>query len=133
MTICQKYDCSLCCRDREVVLTRKDITKLLTYGHYEQVFARPSKYGHNIKELIFVDGECVFLKHNKCTVYANRPTACRIFPYCLDENGGCIDDECTHSKEFKNDESFMSYAQCQMDDIIDDIRKSMSFEGKCTE
>lgn len=131
MSICQKYECSLCCKDREVVLTRKDITKLLTYGHYEQVFSRPSKYGHNIKELIFVDGECVFLKNDRCTVYNNRPTACRIFPYSIDECGGCVDDACPHSNEFKQDRSFIAYARSQMDDIIEDINKSISIQQKC--
>jgi len=125
MTICQSHDCSLCCRDREVVLTKKDITRLLTYGHYEQVFARPSKHAKNIKELIFVNGECVFLKDDKCSVYDNRPTACRIFPYCFDGRKGCVDDECPHADEFREDAAFLSRAESGMREIIEDVERSI--------
>ena len=80
MSICAQHNCSICCHDREVVLTHEDVSRLLTMGHYEQTFARPSRHGHNLKELVFLGGECIFLKTGKCSVYYNRPTACRIFP-----------------------------------------------------
>lgn len=42
------------------------------------------------------DGNCMFLKNNRCAVYANRPHICRTYPFMLDgeellvfECGGC--------------------------------------------
>jgi Fe-S-cluster containining protein len=37
------------------------------------------------------DGSCIFLEHGRCTIYAERPSICRVYPYMLhrepDENG----------------------------------------------
>lgn len=30
------------------------------------------------------DGNCMFLKENRCTVYASRPHICRTYPFMLD-------------------------------------------------
>ncbi len=30
------------------------------------------------------DGNCMFLKNNRCTVYAHRPHICRTYPFMLD-------------------------------------------------
>ena len=30
------------------------------------------------------DGNCMFLKNNRCAVYANRPHICRTYPFMLD-------------------------------------------------
>jgi len=30
------------------------------------------------------DGNCMFLKNNRCTVYADRPHICRTYPFMLD-------------------------------------------------
>jgi Fe-S-cluster containining protein len=130
MTICQTTNCSLCCRNREVILTKKDVTKLLTFGHYEQVFAKPSRHGMGLKEMIFVDGECVFLKNDKCSVYDNRPTACRIFPYTSDGNKGSIDPECPHAAEFKADPAFLPYAESGMKEIISDVERTIRSSRK---
>lgn len=125
MTICESSNCSLCCRNREVILTKKDVTKLLTFGHYEQVFARPSRHGMGLKELIFVNGECVFLKSGKCSVYANRPTACRIFPYTSDGVSGMIDPECPRASDFKADPNFLGYAEGGMKEIVEDVQRTI--------
>jgi len=130
MTICQSSNCSLCCRNREVILTKKDITKLLTFGHYEQVFAKPSRHGMNLKELIFVNGDCVFLKSNKCSVYENRPMACRIFPYCSDGSASGIDNECPHADEFRADPAFLGYAEAGMREIVADVERTIRSSQK---
>ena len=126
MSICEKYDCSYCCHDREVILTHEDVTKLLTMGHYEQVFARPSRHGHNLKELIFERGDCIFLKSGRCSVYENRPTACRIFPFTYDENGGSVDPACPNGNEFKSDENFLITSRAGMERIVQDVEKTVT-------
>jgi len=126
MSICEKYNCSTCCHDREVILTHEDVTKLLTMGHYEQVFAMPSRHGHNLKELIFQGGDCIFLKAGRCSVYENRPTACRIFPYTYGDNGGIVDPACPHGKEFQGDQNFLRIASAGMDRIVEDVEKTVT-------
>jgi Fe-S-cluster containining protein len=113
-----------------VILTKKDITKLLTFGHYEQVFAKPSRHGMGLKELIFVNGECVFLKTGKCSVYANRPTACRIFPYNSDGTSETIDPECPHAADFQADKAFIDYAKAGMREIVEDVEKTIRSSRK---
>ena len=130
MTICGDIQCSLCCHEREVILTRHDIERLLTMGHYEQVFAKPSIHGHNIKELIFMDGECIFLKGGKCSVYHNRPTACRIFPYTFDNGRETVDSQCPHGRDFENDPNFISNGKEGLQRIIEDIQRSIDLSIK---
>jgi Fe-S-cluster containining protein len=95
-------------------------------GHYEQTFARQSRHGHNLKELIFMDGDCIFLKNGSCSVYNNRPTACKIFPYTMDKGDECFDTGCPHHKEFEKDEAFIDSARDGFSRIIEDIQSTMS-------
>lgn len=39
------------------------------------------------------DGNCMFLKDNRCTVYAHRPDICRTYPFML-HDGRLIISEC---------------------------------------
>ncbi len=125
MSICGDLNCSQCCHDREVILTHEDIDRLLTMGHYEQTFARISKWGYNLKELIFVDGKCVFLENGQCSVYQNRPTACKVFPLTSNGNSGVIDPSCPHASGFKTDKVFLSEANTGLKRIIKDIESTI--------
>lgn len=126
MTICAQNNCSICCHDREVVLTHEDVSRLLTMGHYEQTFARQSRHGHNLKELVFLGGECIFQKSGKCSVYYNRPIACRIFPMTLQGNGPGLDSLCPHCSEFKEDQEFMAASENGLNRIISDVQRTLS-------
>ena len=130
VTICGDIGCSKCCHDREVVLTHHDIDRLLTMGHYEQTFARPSRWGHNLKELIFFQGECIFLQGGKCAVYNNRPTACRAFPMTLGETGSEIDPSCPHGDHFRVDDSFVEEAGNGLKRIIEDVERTIAISKK---
>ncbi len=131
MTICGDLSCSRCCHDREVILTHKDIERLLTMGHYEQVFAKGSRWGNNLKEMIFVNGECVFLKEGACSVYNNRPTACRIFPMTLGDNGPEFDVSCPYLECFDKDTTFLNQAHSGLQRIIDDVQRTISDANRC--
>ncbi|MFW3146148.1 MAG: YkgJ family cysteine cluster protein [Thermoplasmatota archaeon] len=130
MTICGNLNCSQCCHDREVILTHSDIEKLLTMGHYEQTFARPSRWGQNLKELIFYNGTCIFLEGGKCSVYGNRPTACRIFPVTLGDDGPELDLSCPHRENFKHDSSFMTQANSGLKRIVEDVQNTIARANK---
>lgn len=106
-------------------MTRDDLTKLRTMGHYEQAFARPSKHGYNLKELIFINGDCVFLKDGQCSVYHNRPAACRVFPFSFSGKGSCVDSACPHAGEFKKDPVFMEMGKNEMEKIVGEIERSI--------
>jgi len=95
-------------------------------GHYEQTFARPSRHGHNLKELVFLGGECIFLRSSKCSVYYNRPTACRIFPMTLQENGPGLDPLCPHCSSFKEDPEFMEVSETGLNRIIADVQRTLT-------
>lgn len=126
MTICGDLNCSRCCHEREIVLTHDDIDRLLTMGHYEQTFARSSRWGHNLKELIFIDGDCIFLKGGRCSVYANRPTACKVFPLTLGDSGPTVDPSCPHRETFSRDNVFIREAGKGLQRIIEDVEKTIS-------
>ena len=126
MTICGDLNCSLCCHEREVILTHEDINRLLTMGHYEQTFSKSSRHGHNLKELIFIDGDCIFLNKGSCSVYHNRPTSCTIFPFTMVNGDETIDRDCTHSSMFENDQVFISSGREGLQGIIKDIQHTIS-------
>lgn len=126
VSICGNLNCEKCCQDREIILTHDDINRLLTMGHYEQTFARASDWGYNLKEMIFQDGKCVFLKDGNCSVYDNRPTACRIFPLTIGEHVGMIDSSCPHAIIFEKDERFLSEANHGLKRIIEDIESTIT-------
>lgn len=47
-------------------------------------FANESNGTHPyVYEMVKLDGECVFLKDNKCTIYKLRPLICRFYPFEL--------------------------------------------------
>jgi len=56
-------------------------------------------YRYSIKEIIFNDGfRCIFfdVKERKCSVYENRPTQCRTFPFWehFKNNISEVEEEC---------------------------------------
>ncbi len=126
MTICGDLNCSLCCHEREVILTHEDINRLLTMGHYEQTFSRTSGHGHNLKELIFIDGSCIFLNNGSCSVYQNRPTSCRIFPFTMIDGKETIDRDCPHCSRFESDQVFISNGKEGLQRIIKDIQGTIA-------
>ena len=127
MSKCGDLNCSLCCHNREIFLTQDDVDRLCYMGHYEQTFAVPSRYGGNLRELCFIDGDCIFLRNGICSVYENRPTSCRIFPYTLTEHGEGIDHNCPHHREFEMEQNFVSNGKAGLQRIIRDIEKSLQF------
>lgn len=74
--------CGNCCRSLQVVVDRADIARLaarlnLTTSEFTRRYVKYDETGDGY----FAAMPCPFLKDNLCTVYEDRPTACRDFPY----------------------------------------------------
>lgn len=80
--------CAHCCRTLQVVVDSKDVSRLATrLGLTPRQFARRYVAVAEDKTKYFASSPCVFLgDDNRCTVYEDRPQACRDFPYLHDEH-----------------------------------------------
>lgn len=99
---CVKHACRACCMDTQMPLTQADITRL-TKASGKQPAQFTVQEHREPPRLANTDGHCVFLGETGCTVYAARPTGCRIYPLVLDPDlgRGVLDEECPHTKEFR--------------------------------
>tara|TARA_B100001123_G_scaffold376189_1_gene442690 strand:- start:249 stop:689 length:441 start_codon:yes stop_codon:yes gene_type:complete len=78
-----------CCISRGsygyVFLSKKDLSRLskffkITLQNFKLFFCQYTDNFIHLKE-IRKNGECIFLKDKKCTVYKARPTQCRTWPF----------------------------------------------------
>ena len=87
-----KFQCqgsANCCVSRGsygfVFLSIKDLLKLAKFFKISLIdFKR--KYCHTTNDFVHLkeirtNGECIFLKNNKCSVYKFRPTQCKTWPF----------------------------------------------------
>jgi Fe-S-cluster containining protein len=82
-----------CCRDIDITLTPYDILRLkqrlgITSTEFLAKYTYPFEFGKNsiagVKMLPVEGGtECRFMTEEGCSVYADRPTACRYYPVGL--------------------------------------------------
>ena len=79
-----------CCVSRGtygfVYLSKKDIKKLsirfkTTEENFVKNYCQKTDGFIHLKELKKNNGNCIFLKNNKCTVYKSRPIQCRTWPF----------------------------------------------------
>lgn len=108
---CFVHGCAACCYDTQMPLTEDDIARLAALGHDRAAFVTWSAEGTaQLATVEPADGmpgrPCVFLRENKCSVYADRPQGCRIYPLVMNEHGRILrDDDCPHRAEFPIDAS----------------------------
>ena len=77
---CRERDCSACCVETAMTLTEADVRRLGARGHAG--FWRQNARGD--LQLLNLDGRCVFLTADGCSVYDDRPEGCRLYPLVLD-------------------------------------------------
>ena len=121
---CAAHGCAACCYDTEMPLTEEDAQRLEKLGHERARFSRIDP-GDNVLYLQTVpraegmtdagrsDADikagkpgrpCYFLKDNRCSVYADRPAGCRIYPFVMTPEGRLMRDaDCPHAREFPAD------------------------------
>ncbi|WP_343383015.1 YkgJ family cysteine cluster protein [Candidatus Bathycorpusculum sp.] len=85
-------NCGVCCTETEMLLSKKDIQRLEHKGHPPRRFVRYDKEGY--ATLKNSGGYCVFYDPPamRCSVYADRPMGCRVYPVIVDEETGIILD-----------------------------------------
>jgi uncharacterized protein len=91
-------NCGICCTETEMLLCKKDITRLEKKGFSQAQFVNFDKHGY--ATLKNREGYCVFydFKNHRCGVYEDRPSGCRVYPVILDEDTGIILDEICRSR-----------------------------------
>jgi uncharacterized protein len=91
-------NCGVCCTETEMLLSKKDIRRLEKKGFNQNQFVQYDNQGY--AQLKNHDGYCFFydLKNQKCSVYVDRPSGCRVYPVILDEEVGIILDEICESR-----------------------------------
>jgi uncharacterized protein len=91
-------NCGVCCTETEMLLSKKDIKRLMDKGYSQKQFVRYDKQGY--ATLKNRDGYCVFydLKNRRCSEYENRPSGCRVYPVIVDEDVGIILDTICESR-----------------------------------
>jgi uncharacterized protein len=81
--------CGNCCRTLQIVVGRKDVARLARrFGITTQAFTeRYLAIADDGLGYFVASPPCPFLgDDNRCTVYEDRPQACRDFPYLKDRN-----------------------------------------------
>jgi Fe-S-cluster containining protein len=80
---------NVCCRELDLVLTPYDVLRLKTRlglkaGEFLDRHAFPAEEGRSRWPLLRLkmaeEGACPFVAEQGCTVYADRPSACRTYP-----------------------------------------------------
>ncbi len=91
--------CGICCRETEMLLSKKDIERLEKKGYTRNFFVSFDTKGY--AKLRNHRGYCVFYdaEKNRCRVRFDRPLGCRIYPVIYDEtNGLTVDIICPNRK-----------------------------------
>lgn len=76
-------DCANCCKTISPIITQKDIDRISKYtgvkaGDFIQTWLEMDEDG----DFVFRNTPCPFLgKDNRCSVYEERPKACREYPH----------------------------------------------------
>lgn len=91
--------CGVCCTETEMLLSNQDIARLEKKGFSVESFVRFDNSGYAI--LRNRRGYCFFYNHKqrRCTVYADRPSGCRVYPVILDEDIGIVTDYICSARE----------------------------------
>jgi hypothetical protein len=86
-----------------MLLTEKDIDRLVNRGFSKSFFVKFDKEGY--AQLKNREGYCVFYdaKKRRCSVYADRPSGCRVYPVIFDEQKGIILDDICQSRNTVTD------------------------------
>ena len=76
-------DCGNCCRRKEIAVTAKDVRRAARgLGITSEQFVRRYVAETRDGDAYIKGGPCPFLgSDNVCSIYADRPQACRDFPY----------------------------------------------------
>lgn len=106
MSVCLSHRCAECCWDTQMPLTEEDAARLEGLGHARAGFSRLDEDGTLLlrtRDEPRADGKrpCFFLRDERCSIYADRPAGCRIYPFVLTPEGRMVrDEDCPWRREF---------------------------------
>ena len=84
MNVCKTHHCVTCCYETEMLLSDDDVKRIVGLGYEESYFVDSSDGFKMLKNNS--SGRCVFHDGKQCTIYANRPAGCRLYPIVFNEN-----------------------------------------------
>lgn len=81
-------------------LSNSDIARIRGIGFSEDFFVHERNGARRLRNS---SGRCVFHNGEVCTIYADRPEGCRIYPVVLDVNKrrAVLDSNCPHRERFQ--------------------------------
>jgi Fe-S-cluster containining protein len=76
-----------------MLLSNQDVKRLEKRGFHKKYFMKIDKDGYAV--LKNRNGYCVFydIENRRCSVYADKPEGCGVYPVILDEDVGIIIDD----------------------------------------
>lgn len=95
---CRVHGCHACCVDTRMTLTNEDVERLRRRGARGFIVWQDNGSIRLRNE----KGRCVFLRHDVCSVYTDRPEGCRLYPLVLSVDGDRVvhDEFCPHAEDF---------------------------------
>jgi len=78
-------------------LLNEDIAHIEKHGFDKDSF---SVISEGIRTLKNIDGKCVFLKGDRCSIYSIRPEGCKLYPLIYSRGKTILDNECPYNSEF---------------------------------
>ena len=95
---CIRHGCHACCLETSMSLSEADIRRLTRIG-CNGFFCEDQDGNLRLRN---VDGHCVFLQQGRCSVYAQRPEGCVLYPliYYTDCGETGLHEFCDHRHEF---------------------------------
>lgn len=70
--------CQSFCEINSPCINDKELNKIKDIAKNNNFF---TKVDDNLFNLKTYNGECIFYKEGKCSIYQNRPTDCKLFPF----------------------------------------------------
>ncbi|MFW9905486.1 MAG: YkgJ family cysteine cluster protein [Candidatus Thorarchaeota archaeon] len=104
--ICQQNNCHHCCIETEMLLTKKDIQRIVkktSISAREFVTLNEDGFRKLKNKQSESQLQCFFLDQNgKCSIYEIRPEGCQFYPYIwnLSIHRIAIDDYCLHHTKY---------------------------------
>ena len=92
--ICTDSSGAICCKDTKMILSSADVQRIIGCGYKKEDFCFLDEEGFT--RLHNIEGNCFFLRENKCIIYSSRPQGCKFYPiiFDLDNNKAIVDSEC---------------------------------------
>jgi len=96
---CINMNCTQCCKDTSMPLSKTDIKRIEGLGYPCDFFVDNYDGWLQLKNR---DGHCVFHDGINCLIYEHRPEGCELYPIIFDKENNCaiLDEDCPYRTKF---------------------------------